>query len=189
MKSSRSAPQSREEIAMRLQLAPFALAVAALFGTTVIASAQMQPAPGASSDGKAAMDATKSNMKPGTTTGSATRGPYQQGRSSQPVLPGQQGRRHRPRKITSFSRRRANASLSTKRGPQRGALLSWRIGRQPINAYGDDADASGATVVDAAHAGFLQSRIARDASRLSDARSRMIFRRARNKPSASMFLS
>ena len=54
---------------MRLQLAPFALAVAALLGTTVIASAQMQPAPGASSDGKAAMDATKSNMKPGTTTG------------------------------------------------------------------------------------------------------------------------
>jgi uncharacterized membrane protein len=58
---------------MRLQLAPFALAVATLFGTTVIASAQMQPAPSASSDGKAAMDATKSNMKPGTTTGSATR--------------------------------------------------------------------------------------------------------------------
>jgi hypothetical protein len=37
------------------------------------------------------------------------------------------------------------------KGPQRGALLSWRIGRQPINAYRDDADASGATVVDAAH--------------------------------------
>jgi hypothetical protein len=58
---------------MRLQIALSALAVAALFGTTVIASAQMQPAPGASSDGKATMDATKSNMKPGTTTGSATR--------------------------------------------------------------------------------------------------------------------
>ena len=53
---------------MRLQIALSALAVAALFGTTVIASAQMQPAPGASSDGKATMDATKSNMKPGTPT-------------------------------------------------------------------------------------------------------------------------
>jgi hypothetical protein len=58
---------------MRLQLALSALALAALLGTTVIASAQTQPAPGASSDGKAAMDATRSNMTPGTTTGSATR--------------------------------------------------------------------------------------------------------------------
>ena len=58
---------------MRLQIALSALAVAALFGTTVIASAQMQPAPGAASDGKTTMDTTKSNMKPGTTTGSATR--------------------------------------------------------------------------------------------------------------------
>jgi hypothetical protein len=58
---------------MRLQLALSALVVAALFGMTVTTSAQTQPAPGASSDGRAAMDATKSNMKPGTTTGSATR--------------------------------------------------------------------------------------------------------------------
>jgi hypothetical protein len=58
---------------MRSKLAISALAVAAWFGATAIASAQMQPAPGASSEGKAGTDATKSNMKPGTTTGSATR--------------------------------------------------------------------------------------------------------------------
>jgi hypothetical protein len=57
---------------MRSQRTLSALAVAALFGATAIASAQMQPAAGPSSGGKAAMDATKSNMKPGTTTGSAT---------------------------------------------------------------------------------------------------------------------
>jgi len=33
----------------------------------------MQPAPGPSSEGKVGPDATKSNMKPGTTTGSATK--------------------------------------------------------------------------------------------------------------------
>ena len=59
---------------MRSQLALSALAVAALFGATTIASAQMQPTAGASSDGKATMDATKSNVKPGTTTGSAMTG-------------------------------------------------------------------------------------------------------------------
>jgi hypothetical protein len=63
----------KEEIAMRSRLAISALMVAALFGATTIASAQTQPAPGASSDGKAGADATKSNMKPGTTTGSATK--------------------------------------------------------------------------------------------------------------------
>jgi hypothetical protein len=63
----------KEEIAMRSRLVISALMVAALFGATTIASAQTQPAPGASSDGKAGADATKSNMKPGTTTGSATK--------------------------------------------------------------------------------------------------------------------
>lgn len=58
---------------MRSKLAISALAVAAWLGATAIASAQMQPAPGASSEGNAGMDATKSNMKPGATTGSATR--------------------------------------------------------------------------------------------------------------------
>lgn len=56
---------------MRSKLAFSALVVAVWFGATAGASAQMQPAPGASNDGKAATDATKSNTTPGTTTGSA----------------------------------------------------------------------------------------------------------------------
>ena len=60
---------------MRYRLAISALVVASLFGATTIASAQMQPASGASSEGKVGTDSTKSNMKPGTTTGSATTGP------------------------------------------------------------------------------------------------------------------
>jgi hypothetical protein len=60
---------------MRYRLAISALVVASLFGATTIASAQMQSAPGASSEGKVGTDSTKSNLKPGTTTGSATTGP------------------------------------------------------------------------------------------------------------------
>jgi hypothetical protein len=63
----------KEEIAMRFKLAISALVVAALFGATAIASAQLQPAPGASNQSKVDPDATKSNMKAGTTTGSATK--------------------------------------------------------------------------------------------------------------------
>jgi hypothetical protein len=59
---------------MRSQRTLSALAVAALFGATTIASAQTQPAADASSAGKTTMDTTKSNMKPGTTTGSAMTG-------------------------------------------------------------------------------------------------------------------
>ena len=59
---------------MRYRLAISALVVASLFGATTIASAQMQP-PGASSEGKVGTDSTKSNLKPVTTTGSATTGP------------------------------------------------------------------------------------------------------------------
>ena len=59
---------------MRYRLAISALVVASLFGSTTIASAQMQPA-GASSEGKVGTDSTKSNLKPVTTTGSATTGP------------------------------------------------------------------------------------------------------------------
>ena len=59
---------------MPYKLAISALVIASLFGATAIASAQTQPAPGASSEGKAGTDATKSNTKPGTTTGSATTG-------------------------------------------------------------------------------------------------------------------
>ena len=60
---------------MRYKLVISALVVAALFGATAISSAQVQPAPGALNEGKAGTDATKSNMKPGTTTGSAATKP------------------------------------------------------------------------------------------------------------------
>lgn len=57
---------------MRSKLAIAALMVAALSGVTAGASAQMQSAPGGvSSKGNVGPDAIKSNMKPGTTTGSA----------------------------------------------------------------------------------------------------------------------
>jgi hypothetical protein len=59
---------------MRYKLAISALLVVSLLGATAIASAQMQPAPGASSEGSVRTEANKSNMKPGTTTGSATTG-------------------------------------------------------------------------------------------------------------------
>jgi hypothetical protein len=65
--------KSKEEIAMRSRLAVSALVVAALFGATAIAPAQTQPATGASSQGNVGPDATKSNTKPGVTTGSATK--------------------------------------------------------------------------------------------------------------------
>jgi hypothetical protein len=56
---------------MRFNLAMSALAVAALFEPTAIASAQMQTAPDATNQNKVEPDATKPNTKPGTTTGSA----------------------------------------------------------------------------------------------------------------------
>jgi uncharacterized low-complexity protein len=56
---------------MRSRLALSTLVIVALLGVTAVASAQMQPAPGASNESKAATDATKSNTTPGTTTGSA----------------------------------------------------------------------------------------------------------------------
>jgi hypothetical protein len=54
---------------MRSKLAVSALVVASLFGATAIASAQSQPAPGASSEGNVGPGATGSRMKSGTTTG------------------------------------------------------------------------------------------------------------------------
>jgi hypothetical protein len=62
---------------MRYKLAISALAVVSLLGATAIASAQ--PAPGASSEGSVRTEANKSNMKPGTTTGSATTGSVTKG--------------------------------------------------------------------------------------------------------------
>lgn len=57
---------------MQSKLAISALVVASLFGATTIASAQMQPAPGASSEGNVgpgATKSTKSHTKSGATTG------------------------------------------------------------------------------------------------------------------------
>ena len=60
---------------MRSKLALSALVAASLLGATAIASAQTQPAPGASSEGTVAPGATgtkkSSKMKSGTTTGSS----------------------------------------------------------------------------------------------------------------------
>jgi hypothetical protein len=50
---------------MRAKLAISVLAVASLLGATVIASAQTQPAPGASSEGNVGPGATDSKMKAG----------------------------------------------------------------------------------------------------------------------------
>ena len=58
---------------MRTKLAIPAIALASLLGATAIASAQTQPAPGASSEGNVGPGATHSKthskMKAGTTTG------------------------------------------------------------------------------------------------------------------------
>ena len=62
----------KEEMIMRPRLAISALVATALFGAMAIASAQMQPAPGASSQGNAGPGAGNSNTKPGMTTGSAS---------------------------------------------------------------------------------------------------------------------
>ena len=79
---------------MRSKLAFLALVVAALFGTTAIASAQTQPAPSASSDGNARSDAAKSNMKPGTTTGAATtKAPTNKGVARNPATDNDAGSR------------------------------------------------------------------------------------------------
>jgi hypothetical protein len=56
--------QSRR-ILMRSKLAISALVVASLFGATAIASAQTQPAPGASSEGNVGPGATDTKMKSG----------------------------------------------------------------------------------------------------------------------------
>lgn len=55
------------------KLAISVLVVASLFAATTIASAQTQAAPDTTSQAVGGSDATKSNMKPGTTTGSATK--------------------------------------------------------------------------------------------------------------------
>jgi hypothetical protein len=71
---------------MRYKLVISALVVAALFGATAISSAQVQPAPGASSERNAAPDATKSNKQPGMTTGSVTKAHTYKGVAPNPAI-------------------------------------------------------------------------------------------------------
>jgi hypothetical protein len=65
--------ESKEYSLMRTKLAILAVALASLLGATAIASAQTQPAPGASSEDNVGPGATHSKthskMKAGTTTG------------------------------------------------------------------------------------------------------------------------
>jgi hypothetical protein len=84
--SPRSKQDQKEEIPMRYKLVISALVVAALFGATAISSAQVQPAPGASSERNAAPDATKSNKQPGMTTGSVTKAHTYKGVAPNPAI-------------------------------------------------------------------------------------------------------
>ena len=73
---------------MRSKLAFSALAVASLFGSTLIASAQSQPAPGASSEGNVVPGATsgkKTKHEKGMTTGSTTRSGATKGDAANPA--------------------------------------------------------------------------------------------------------
>jgi hypothetical protein len=73
---------------MRYKLAISALVVASLFGSTLIASAQTQPAPGASSEGNVGPGATsgkKTKHEKGMTTGSSTRSGTNKGGAANPA--------------------------------------------------------------------------------------------------------
>jgi hypothetical protein len=72
---------------MRSKLAISALAVTSLFGSTLIASAQSQPAPGASSEGNVESGATSSKdtkHEKGMTAGSSARGGANKGDAANP---------------------------------------------------------------------------------------------------------
>jgi hypothetical protein len=72
---------------MRSKLAISALVVASLFGSTLIASAQNQTAPGASSEGNVGPRATsgkKTQNEKGLTTGSSTRSRANKGDAATP---------------------------------------------------------------------------------------------------------
>jgi hypothetical protein len=75
---------------MRSKLAISALVVTSLFGSTLIASAQNQPAPGASSEGNVGPGATgassgkKTKHEKGMTTGSSTRSGAKKGDAANP---------------------------------------------------------------------------------------------------------
>jgi hypothetical protein len=72
---------------MQYKLAISALVVASLFGSTLIASAQSQPAPGASSEGNVGRGATsgkKTKHEKGMTTGKSTRSGANKGGAANP---------------------------------------------------------------------------------------------------------
>jgi hypothetical protein len=72
---------------MRSKLAISALVVTSLFGSTLIASAQSQPAPGMSNDGTVSPGATsgkKTKHEKGMTTGSSTRSGSKKGDAANP---------------------------------------------------------------------------------------------------------
>ena len=66
------------------KLAISALVVTSLFGSTLVASAQSQPAPGASNDGTISPGATGKKTQKGTTTGSTTRSGANKGGAADP---------------------------------------------------------------------------------------------------------
>jgi hypothetical protein len=73
-----------ETFLMRSKLAIPALVVASLFGSTLIASAQNQPAPGASNEGTINPGATGKKTQKSTTTGSTTRSGANKGGATDP---------------------------------------------------------------------------------------------------------
>jgi hypothetical protein len=76
-----------ETFFMRSKLAISALVVTSLFGSTLIASAQNQPAPGASSEGHVGPGATsgkKTKHEKSMTTGSSTRSGAKKGDAANP---------------------------------------------------------------------------------------------------------
>jgi len=77
-----------ENLLMRSKLAISALVVTSLFGSTLVASAQSQPAPGASSEGNVGPGATsgkKTKHEKGMTTGSSTRSGAKKGGAANPA--------------------------------------------------------------------------------------------------------
>ena len=73
-----------ETVFMRSKLAIAALVVTSLFGSTLIASAQNQPAPGASNEETISPGATGKKTQKGTTTGSTMRSGANKGGTTNP---------------------------------------------------------------------------------------------------------
>ena len=83
-----SIPRNLGGLLMRSKLAIPALVVASLFGSTLIASAQSQPTPGASSEGNVGPGATsgkKTKHEKGMTTGSSRRSGANKGDAVNPL--------------------------------------------------------------------------------------------------------